>query len=179
MINLIPPEGHIAARREYYSRVVGTACLLFSVVIVLLCLSRVPTYILIDAQIKAFEMEQQEKGVSTEALKKAEEEVKAIKGILTQLKTTENQFLISSAVDEIEKNKPTNITLVTMQYEVVKDGSSKMHVQGIAQTRTSLSNFKTQLEATDMFSKAEIPISDLAREKDLPFMMTLVIPKAK
>ncbi|MBP6858511.1 MAG: hypothetical protein KBC33_01615 [Candidatus Pacebacteria bacterium] len=70
---------------------------------------------------------------------------------------------------------------VKIQSIVVSDistTSAVMVIQGVAATRESLVSFKTRLENMSVGNKVELPISELAKSKDIPFSLrfTRVLP---
>ena len=54
---------------------------------------------------------------------------------------------------------------------------SEIHVKGTAHTRETLAQFRDILEASLMFEKVEIPITDLVRDVDLPFAIKVILTK--
>jgi hypothetical protein len=174
MINLLPPEGHRAVKQEYFFRAGASVLLLFSCVGIFLTVAFIPTYVLVGAQIKAFEGTEKsnpDTSVVTEV------DMKETEDLLKQLKKTSEQQTTNSLIKKIEETASSEIMFKTFRIDMNK-GTTTIQVQGIAETREALAQFKNALVATDVFEKADVPISDLARETDLPFMITIV-PKSK
>lgn len=179
MINLIPPEGHVIMKREYFLRVGATLLLLFSGVAVLLAVAQIPMYVLIDAQLKSLDLEASQENKNEQALKDAESEVRSIKEVLTQMKSTSTPSTVSIVIDEIEARTPPSVLLKSFSIDASQGVIEKAQIQGTAPTREMLVQMKGLLETSDMFEKAEVPISDLARETDLPFAVTVTLKKNK
>lgn len=179
MINLIPPEGHVIMKREYFLRVGATLLLLFSGVAVLLAVAQIPMYVLIDAQLKSLDLEASQENKNEQALKDAESEVKSIKEILAHIKATSTPITTSMVIDEIENRAPEHIFFKSFYIDAPQGVIEKAQIQGTAPTRETLVQLKGLLEASDMFEKAEVPISDLARDTDLPFAITVTLKKNK
>ncbi len=175
MINLIPPEGHKAVKREYLLRVGSTLAFLFGWVAIFLGIALVPTYVLIDAQIDTFMLEQATEQVKEESFKKAQEEVRTIETVLTQLKSYTPKVLPSSVIAEIQKRSPRNVTFRQFSIDEVEGVIEKVQIQGVAPTRESLAQLKNSLETSEMFDTAEVPIADLARGAELPFAITVTM----
>ncbi len=175
MINLIPPEGHKAVKREYILRVGATLAFLFGWVAIFLGIALVPTYVLIDAQIDTFVLEEATEEVKEESFKKAQEEVHTIETVLTQLKTDTSKVLPSVVIAEIQKQSPSNVTFRQFSIDEVGGIIEKVQIQGIAPTRESLARLKNVLEASEMFNTAEVPLADLARDVELPFAITVTM----
>ncbi len=174
MINLLPPEGHQAVKQEYLFRTGASILLLFSSVGILLTIAFIPTYVLVGAQIKTFDGIDKN-GSENTASSTTGLEIRETENLLKQLGKTSEMSTAGSIIADIEVIAPSTITFKTFRIETVKS-TTTIQVQGIAETRGSLADFKNALEASDSFDKAEVPISDLAKETDLPFMIT-IIPK--
>ncbi len=173
MINLLPPEGHKAVKREYVLRVGAAIFLLFAGVAIFLTVSLIPTYVLIGAQINSSEALTTEASDDAERYEDAEAEVKEIEMIMAQLQKRPQTQDISTIVAEIRKRASSAISFKTFRIDTAK--KALIQIQGVAETRESLAQFRTALEASDLFAKAEVPISDLARETELPFAITITL----
>lgn len=177
MINLIPPEGYRMITREYFLRVGAVFCFLFAVVFVFLGVALVPMYVLVEAQINEVTLEVLREKDASEVIKTADTEVASVKSILAQLKVEGNSFLMSAAIDAIQKNAPEGILFKTFYIDGVQAGGPVIQVQGVATTREKLIQLKTKIEALEMFDTVEVPISDLARDAELPFAITIIPSK--
>jgi len=171
MINLIPPAGHRALKQEYFLRVGATMGFLTTGVFLFLTVSLIPIYVLTRAQIQNFTFEIEKNNSSDELFKKAERDVSVIESVLKQLKTSPTAVPASEAIAEIQNNAPASIIFKAFRLQSPNETTASIYVQGIAPTREVLAQFIDNLEATRMFEKAEVPISDLARESNLPFAM--------
>lgn len=179
MINLIPPEGHKALKREYILRVGATLSLLFASVALLLAVALIPTYVLIAAQLNAFALESAQETKKGDALKDINAEVNMTKELLAQLKTTPEKVPVSAIIEEIQKHTPALVVFDTFYIESGTDGVERIQVQGNAATREALARLKNELESSAMFEKAEVPIADLARDVDLSFAITITLSPIK
>ncbi len=177
MINLIPPEGHRAVKREYRMRVMAVSLLFFGWVFFLLAIALIPMYILIEGQIQAFTSETEQKLKKDDTFVEADKEVRMTKDILTQLKLSKVSVTASDAIAEVQKNAPPEIIFKTFSTEVTGGVIERIQVQGVAPTRDSLSRLKGTIESSEMFEKADVPISDLARDINLPFSIMIVLAK--
>lgn len=173
MINLIPLEGKKSAKREYMLRLGATFCFLFGFVTLLLAAAHIPTYVLIQAQISTIEADAGRGTDKVEAIKQADEEVRKIGVVIAQLKKTHDTLHKSDVVTEIERHISDTIVLKNFSIDITGQKTDMIQVQGTATTREALAQFKSALEASPLFSKAEVPISDLVRDTDLPFTVTL------
>lgn len=174
MINLIPPEGYRMVKREYLLRVGAVYGFLFSAVCIFVGVALVPMYVLVGAQIKDVEIEMSHMKDTNEVLKNADKEVTVVGGVLTQLKVEESEFSISAAIGEIQKNAPEGVIFKTFYIDGSKIGGLVIQVQGVSPTREKLIQLKVKLEALDLFQTVQVPISDLARDVELPFAITIL-----
>ncbi|HEU4677825.1 MAG TPA: hypothetical protein VFS75_03870, partial [Candidatus Paceibacterota bacterium] len=138
MINLIPPEGQQAVKREYLLRVGGTLAFLFGGVLLALAVSLLPTYVLVDAQISASASNARKAGADDEQFKSADLEVSRTSAILNQLQKTPPQPPMSAAIEDIRAVAPAGIGFRNFFIEDDAGKVSKVQVQGVAATREVL-----------------------------------------
>lgn len=179
MINLIPPQGQRVARQEYMLRVTSTFFILFGILGLFLTVACIPTYVLITAQMKVIDAENQQNAPNQETVRKAENEVLQANNIVAQLKASPSSNSYITYIEEILKTAPEGISFKTFTLGTTGGVFDMIQVQGTASTRETLSRFKTALEATDMFTKAEVPIADLVRETNLPFVIAITVKQEK
>lgn len=179
MINLIPPQGQRVARQEYMLRVTSTFFILFGILGLFLTVAYIPTYVLITAQMKVIDAENQQNAPNQEIAREAENEVLQANNIVTQLKASPSSNSYITYIEEILKTAPEGISFKTFTLGTTGGAFDIIQVQGTASTRETLSRFKTALEATDVFIKAEVPIADLVRETDLPFVIAITVKQEK
>ncbi len=175
MINLIPPEGHKVMRREYLLRAWSTILLLFSCVVIFLTIALIPAYVLTNAQIKAFELETEQKNGNDDIYANVEKEVQVANSMLNQFKTPSPSMFSSAVIEEIKNSAPASIAFSTFQVNTTGVVIDTVQIQGVAPTREALAQLKLKLEASPMFEKAEVPIADLAKDTNLPFTITITL----
>ncbi|MFZ2253347.1 MAG: hypothetical protein WAW13_04240 [Minisyncoccia bacterium] len=174
MINLIPPEGYKMIKREYLFRVGAVYSFLFSIVFVLIIVALIPMYVLVGAEINDVSLEAEREQGTAHTLQNVDTTIAITNSVLAQLSTPEQPFVISAAIDEIQKLAPVGIVFKTFTVEGVKGVVEKIQVQGTSPTREKLSQLKIALEASELFQTVEVPISDLARDMDLTFTITIL-----
>lgn len=175
MINLIPPEGHRVAKREYLLRVGATFGFLFGVTLLLITIAHIPMYVLVDAQIQNIDASVAQYKDNRETTREIDEEVERTKAVLGQLSSVVDAVSVTTLLSEVRRVAPDNITLKSFMIKTDDAGDMSIYVQGIAPTREALATFKVALEGTEMFEEAHIPISDLARDTNLPFAITIAL----
>ncbi len=179
MINLIPPEGLQAVKREYIFRVGSTLALLFSAVFILLSVSLIPTYVLLESETNILANETGRTSDVDTKLNHVETEILMINNILTQVKSVGNETLPSSVIEAIQASAPAGVLLKNFSMNMSNGSIDSVQIQGVASTRESLVQFRTAVEALPLFGKAEIPLSDLAKDTNLPFGMVITLTQEK
>ena len=164
-------------RHEYLFRVGSVIALLFAGVGFVLTVALIPTYLLIGVQTTEIENEIARNGDSKEALKNAETLTKETTELIAQLKRASSTVSMSSLIQEVERLASPEIEFKNFSVDSTKGAVLKMNVQGEAPTRELLVRFKTALESSEKFLKVEIPITDLVRNVDVPFAITVTVAK--
>jgi hypothetical protein len=160
-------------------RVTSIYGLLLSGVLIAWTALMVPTYVLTSSQLSGAQGE----GVGVEKTKEEFErafgEIRVANTIMAQLRKESDNIPISEVIKEVVKRAPEGISFDS--FVAVREGRvlSTMQVQGNAQDRMTLAKFKGQLEEAPLFTQAFIPISDLARDTDLSFVVTLSLDIAQ
>ena len=179
MINLIPPSAQKQVKHEYWIRVVTVWMLLAGISFVMCAFFLIPAYVLVQNQLDNYSTQFAEADTNNKSLKASETaiiEANAISGLLTQ---SESIVSFSSIIDEIEKSKNANILL--FNFSVTRTGTifTSITISGTASSRATLSAFKEALDSNILFEKVELPLSSLAKDKDIPFTITITPDKTK
>lgn len=175
MINLIPPKGHTTLKHEYFLRVGATYCFLLSGVFIALSILLTPTYVLVSSQLKLLTTEVDEDSDTKAQFMEAERAVEEANQMIVQLRTPAPKETISDLIREVNRVAGPDITFRTFQVERTEGVVKSLVVQGVAPSRSSLATLESSLESSPLFESAEVPISDLARDSNLPFVITITV----
>jgi hypothetical protein len=177
MINLIPPHGRTALTHEYILRVGSLYGFVIGGVLMASAALMVPTYVLTGSQLKALRMESPETEEIKSAFDRASEEIKIANALASQLRVREksSEYMYSQIIEEIVRSASGGIVFANFQGGDEEKGLREIMIQGTAANRSTLAEFKASLEAAPLFEKADIPISDLARDTNLPFVVTVTL----
>ena len=175
MINLIPPAAKTAVKREYFIRVGAVWLLIWSVAIVIGGVTLLPTYVLINSQVQVYS--------ATAAA--ASEKVASYKDIADELVQTSNQarLIVETARLEplsgyfaaITSAADAGITVLSTRLSRADGGLSPLTVTGVAQDRQSLAAFRDRLLADEHIATVDLPIANLAQDKNITFTLTIVL----
>lgn len=173
MINLIPPKAKSAAVKEYWVRVLSVWGILFSIVAITTALFLLPTYVLIHSQLASLEKEVIQQNNVGEQFQVAEETVQMANRIAGELSEPHVQTPSHQIVTAINEAAADTVVPDTFRVARADREVESVSVQGVAASREALAAFKKALERSPLFETAVVPISDLARETDLPFAITI------
>lgn len=177
MINLLPVEEKKMVLNEYRFRMI-----IFSLYMVGMCfavgaIALLPSYFLVSVK----ESIATKKLAMIESLPVSQpdqETMGAIKDINAKIsvinQAEQGQFLVlENAFDQVILQKMPDIKLTAISYDVEKDGTKQVSVQGFAQDRERLLLFRQALQNDPLFSAVDLPISNFVKEKDITFSLNL------
>ncbi len=175
MINLLPPQGKSLTVREYWVRVLSVWGFLLSAVCVLSTFFFAPSYVLVQLQIRGTNESVQVEDDSQTEYKTKEDVIRKTNVLIEQLSTSKESSSISEIMEEIVDRAGTDIFIENFDFTFAEQNPTKATIQGMAENRNQLAEFKRTLEDSGRLEAVTLPISDLAREKDLPFTITVNI----
>ena len=178
MINytLLPEKETKSLTREYRTRLFVVLLFFVSCGIAVGILSLVPAYILSYFQeqraledVKTMEKGRQDRG--TDAVISA---LASTTDITNRLKAHEDKIVFGDVLARVLLHKPPQVKLTSFQVtKIPVEGalptSVEVVLQGKAATRDALVTFKKELESDVGISGVDLPLSDLAKSKDILF----------
>jgi hypothetical protein len=179
MINLIPAEAKKHLVREYWIRSVTVWFFLWAFVLVLGVALLVPSYVLLNLQVKAYSETAEtagEKNANFEAVaKELERASKTAASLSDHLShppmTSYIELLRSFETDSI------SVTQVGLERDGDKIGLIKMN--GIAADRQALAAFRNRMLEDELIETVDLPISNLAKDRQIPFELSITMVKEK
>lgn len=178
MINLIPPNAQKQVRNEYWVRVVSVWLLLLGTSFIIVVILFAPVYVLIQSQLDSYWDEYTRANGETQSFKDAESEIKKANELATLLSKSKNIVTFSGTIESLEKL--TKDEVIIESYSLTRKGDviDSIIVVGQADSRLALTQFKDSIENEPMFESVTLPLSNLAKDKDIPFSIT-IIPSGK
>jgi hypothetical protein len=170
MINLIPPDGKRTVRKEYIARVASVWLFIAALAIASGALMLFPTYILVAQQLTI----DASNAVSDEAYNQALKELNLAQALATKLAAPQRGVPAADILAHAEDALEDGVVLRGISIESV-GGVPSVQAVGTAQTRELLRRFIANLESDPFFTDASVPVSDLARDVDLVFTLTLTL----
>lgn len=127
-----------------------------------------PSYVKVLTSLKQQEKVLVAKKSEAQESKNFSEEVKQTKDLLNVLTQNEQKEHLTTLIDELLNSRPEGISLLGYGYE---RGSNSLVIEGFSETRDIVAPFARKLEDNPFFNKVPVPISDLAKNKNLDFRM--------
>lgn len=147
--------------------------IILSISVIAVSLLFLPVYTLISSQVEAItasvenaSQKVNEYNLSSSALTKAGHQAQ----LLFQL---ENEKKITDLLSILTKLQNNNLTI--REYDFKRTGKiiDSVKMAGEAKTRQTLVDFSDSLSGLEMVEKVDLPVSNLAKDKDLEFSLTI------
>ena len=172
MINLLPPEGKKKVHINYWLRVTTVYMTLLAVALLISTALLLPTYFYISYQIQAY----------SETLSNDEEKsIKQIEADITKANQVSGLLLKtpqitkdSELLDEIQLLSEQQVFISNITIRKKDRTFSEIVVNGVAKDRNSLVEFKNKAESHRFFKDVNLPLSNLAKDSDISFSLSLV-----
>lgn len=177
MINLIPPAARKQVLKEYWFRVVSIMMCIVATAAIVASLLLSPSYVLVTTKGSDFA------DSAAEALSKSEK----YDELLTEIEKTNDQTVVllrdietikyTELMSKIEELAGDTIVINEIRFAGVdvKTKKSIVSVVGTADDRASLANYRTALDSDSSFTNVVLPISNLAKDVDIQFSLSVEV----
>jgi hypothetical protein len=177
MINFLPPEAKTLVKREYRTRLASVWGLLLGGIGAVGAGLLAPTYVLLVNQLDALASpvvgtQDQSK---VEAYKTSREDLAKTQALATQLAVPRRHPAASDVLRQVQDAESSGIAILGFTYEYTDTEVTALEVNGVAATREALAQFSAALERDPLFLHADVPVSSLATERNLPFTITITL----
>ncbi len=176
MVNLIPPSAKKSVIIEYWVRVLTIWSIMATVVAVLIAVTFMPVYVLVDAKIDAYQESAEEASQKIAYFESVSDDLTNSTKQAQLLISSTNEISLSEVVelfDSLESNgiesSEINIT------KLPAGGIAPVTLSGYARDRQALSDFRDRLLAQEEIEVVDFPISNLAKNKDINFSITVTM----
>ena len=137
---------------------------------------QIPTYILVSSLQSSLANQFDDALAQQEAFQASEDTIKQTNALIDYLKIQpETDFQFSGLIYELDAIAGSEVAI--KQIILIKEAGvlNNLEVIGEAKTRISLANFRDNLETNEMFTSVELPISNLAKDRNITFSMTVTL----
>lgn len=180
MLNLFPPEVKKAQTREYLLRLCVVSLWFLGALASIALLLLVPPYVSLQIKkgVLLDESESIKAAISSQGTDVVDAFLKETNTRAALLATYQPRRNVHKLVEALVAQTPAGVHLTGITY-TTKNGPEKLIIRGVADERESAVVFVRQLETEALFSNVDLPISNLARNEDIVFTMTLEVAQAK
>lgn len=174
MLKLLLTEEKKEIKKEYIRRILSIVFLGLSIILFLFLVSLLPAFFLLNVDQKVLNQELSvaqdvELNADRQRLK---EKLQNLQQTLNLIDTPNSDF--SYYIQKITERQPRDINILSLDFTKNANKNSII-VQGVANSRTSLSSFVKVLETVDEFEAVNLPFSSFTREVDIPFSITIYL----
>jgi len=174
MINLIPQHARKQVKIEYWVRVVSVWLLLLSFSFVIMGTLLIPSIILTRAQLYAYDAVYQDASDKNQVYTALEKEITVANTVAMKLASVGGNTLFTELISEVRDIAKNTVTLESVSLERIEGEVSSIKISGISSTRAALVQFREDLEKNPYFESADLPLSNLAKDKEVPFSITII-----
>lgn len=175
MINLIPTHARHYVKVEYWVRVISVWLLLFAVAFLIIASLLIPSLVLIRAQLAAYSGTYQTASEKNDVYQGLEKSVSTANGIASELVHIKSEALFSKLIVDLESVALDKVSIDSVSLSREDDAVESIRVSGGAISRAALVDFRDSLEAHSSFDSVNLPLSNLAKDKDVSFNVVIVI----
>lgn len=175
MANLIPPHAKKAVTREYWIRVGTVWMFLVAAASMAVGMLMLPTYVLIESQNEALANRFEDARTAQEAYEEASKMITAANEIAEYLDQTSTAAPFTVLVETIDTLAGDSVEVREYAFVGGSREAAPLVISGMASNRTALADFRDALRQNEHFTEVDLPLANLAGERDIPFRMQLTL----
>lgn len=176
MVNLLPQTAKRQLVVEYYVRVVSVWLFLVTGAMLVLGVLLMPISVLVDLQLKAFDETFTRVSADNASFADSEKSVLAANVLASELNRIDAYAPLLDDVTAIQDLADSAISIRSITLERTEAGVVEtITVTGEAATRAALASFRDRIEDAPRFIGAALPISNLAKDKEVPFSIAITV----
>lgn len=179
MINLLPPIAKKRVMREYHFRVVSVWLILLSLVLLISSALVTPTLFLVNSLVEANERDLGEVRQDQSANEEISKVIKENNEIVRQINSSQERVNFSELIYLLDDLAEDEVNLTQYTFKETEGKIDAISLIGFAATRGSLSDFREALDKRESFSDIKLPISNLAKDRDITFSMQVNYKEVK
>lgn len=173
MANLIPPAARKKVKTQYWFRVASVWMFLVATACLMVSLLQLPAYVLVSGQLEAFDESFKEAAKDNEEFTFSKAAIERSTEIGLVLKSQHENSGFSEVINALENMTNDEVEIYTFKVLREEGKISVITISGQAKSRTSLADFKNTIESNQLFETAILPLSNLAKDKDIPFQISI------
>ncbi len=177
MFNLLPEKVRSKIKKEYLFRR-GIVVMIFVISLQVLFLVMIlPTWFvtIYKERVVRDEADKMNKYLSTLNMGPVNEKIKAINQKMSILNNALEYQSVTPFFDIVLSRKTESIFINRLAYTFTSPTSATIVVDGVSANRESLVGFVKSLERTGKFIAVDLPISNLAKDKNISFSLKITV----
>lgn len=175
MVNLIPPTAKRGVIIEYWVRVVTVWAGLASIAAILIAVVMSPVYVLVDSQITAYIQSADIASQKIASFKSVSEELVLATQQAQLVISSSKEMQLSEIIYLFNSLEGEGIALDSVSVNRIPTGIEPVRISGNAVDRQSLADFRDRLLAEERVETVDFPISNLAKDRDITFTITVTL----
>lgn len=179
MINLIPPSARKKVLTEYWVRVSTIWLLIFGVACLIVSLILLPVYVLINSQINVYASSADEASSKIMEFDTLASTITAANAKAQKLFTLKQTKQFSEIISVLDDGHDEGISIVGMEFKRQGSNINTLRLDGLATDRKSLASFRDNLMSLPNAKEVNLPIANLAKDKDIKFSITVTFNEVK
>lgn len=173
MANLIPLHAQKNVKREYRLRVAAVWAILLGTACAIVVVSSIPVYVLVRSQLEAFAHEYAQMSIESESYIASQKAITEANETAALLAKREHTRSFGNLIEEIETLSGPDVTITEFTLSQKGGTLEPIVINGIATSRLALTSFQERIKEHSLFKDADLPLSNLARDRDITFSITI------
>lgn len=177
MANLVTEKQKKVVRKDYLRRLISVFLFIPLSLLGVFLLAYVVIYYIFLVRNDFQVIEQSKSSVDIEDVSESLKSV--VNKSSDELKTVElyykSDFQPSTYFKKIIASKDSNIKITKLAFSFLKKGQGQLSVAGSARNREDLIDFIANLKSKAGFPSVEYPVSNFAKEHDIPFNLNITV----
>lgn len=173
MVNLLPEAAKRQIVTEYYVRVGSVWLALLTAAFLVLTALLAPVWLLVELQQRVYADTFMRVSADNTTYADAEAQVVAANELARELNRVDGVVPLWDDILLLNSLASSAITIESISMARTKGVMETMTVSGVAETRATLAEFRDAIEANERFASADLPLSNLAKDRDITFSITI------
>lgn len=174
MFTLLSTQHKKYMMRQYRLRLATVIALLASAALIFSIVLLIPSHVTLRAETNRLNIENeiQAKEIKMQNAKGLVQTLDEIKSMSSLVSIEETEIFL--ALKLVLDAKSPDISITSINYARGAKSKSKLSLSGTASSRSDLIEFSRKLGGEKLFSSIDLPISNLAKETDVKFGLTVI-----
>lgn len=177
MANLIPQKEKRSIYSSYRNKIISFGLVGLIVSILFGAILLLPSYFLTISKLKEARasLEVLKKSVDYQKSRNTEEEIINTNRYVEILSGRDFNISADEPLKKIISLAPSGLDITSVNYRSIDSSKAEILVSGQSSTREKIISYADLLRGSGLFSKVDLPIGNLAKDKDITFNLSLSV----